>query len=156
MGLYLGYLVSNVFHLARLPASNRVLGPWFQNGKPGVVIHCMVDSFELLCFNKKTNVLLETGGRILAYLGTLLGLLGRILGPSGGLSGTTLLFFHKILWSFLGLLGQCWDNINCGNPKAPHVENPQIGTHPGWGGPRTPDSGTYIPLHSLKGIPGVT
>ena len=98
----------------------------------------MVDCFELMFFQGKTYVSMETGERILAYLGTLLGILGRILGPVGRLSGTTLVVFHNF-GVFLGLLGPCWDNINCGDPKAPLVENPQIGTHPGG----EPEIGTH-------------
>ena len=91
----------------------------------------MVDCFELLFFHTKMYVLLETGGMILAYLGTLFGSSWAHIGTIWGAVWNNLGSFFTILGSFLGLLGQCWDNINCGNPKAPPVENPQIGTHPG-------------------------
>ena len=87
----------------------------------------MVDCFELLFFNKKTNVLLETGGRILAYLGTLLGLLGRILGPFGGLSGTTLALFSQSwgpFWAFLANVGTI---SIVATPKRPLWKTPKLG-----------------------------
>ena len=87
----------------------------------------MVDCFELLFFHTKMYVLLETGGMILAYLGTLLGLLGRILAPFGGLSGTTLALFSQSwgpFWAFLANVGTI---SIVATPKRPLWKTPKLG-----------------------------
>ena len=86
----------------------------------------MIDCFELLFFHTKMYVLLETGGMILAYLGTLLGLLGRILGPFGGLSGTTLALFSQSwdpFWAFLANVGTI---SIVATPKRPLWKTPKL------------------------------
>jgi len=50
----------------------------------------------------------------------------------GGCLEQPWLFFQN-LGVLFGLLDPCWDNINCGNPKAPPVESPPDWDAP-WGG----------------------